>query len=56
MRELLLTHKDVLSKLELLEEKYLKHEMDIQTIFGHFKKLIIPQEQKPIKGFRKKDD
>ena len=56
MRELLLTHKDVLSKLELLEEKYLKHEMDIQTIFGHFKKIIIPQERKPIKGFRKKDD
>ena len=56
MRELLLTHKDVLSKLELLEEKYLRHEMDIQTILEYFKKLIISQERKPIKGFRKKDD
>ena len=56
MRELLLTHKDVLNKLELLEEKYLRHEMDIQTIFEYLKKLISTGERKPIKGFRKKDD
>ena len=55
MRELLLTHKDVLSKLELLEEKYLKHEMDIQTIFEYFKKIITKGERKVVKGFRRND-
>ncbi len=56
MRELLLTHKDILTKLELLEEKYLRHETDIQTIFNYLKKLIATGERKTIKGFRKNDD
>ncbi len=55
MRELLLTHKDILTKLELLEEKYLRHETDIQTIFNYLKKLIATGERKTIKGFRKND-
>lgn len=55
MRELLLTHKDVLNKLELPEEKYLRHEMDIQTIFEYFKKIITKGERKVVKGFRRND-
>jgi phage regulator Rha-like protein len=47
MHELLLTHKDILLKLELLEKKILKqdnkmkkHELEIQLIFDTLKKLL----------------
>jgi len=60
MREVLLTNKDVLLKLEELERKMLfhhestnKHEEEIQTIFEALKQLLNPsQEQSRIIGFK----
>lgn len=64
MRELLLTHKDILVKLEQIEKKLLKqdariskHEEDIQMIFAALKELLNPpQEPRPRVGFRRKDE
>ena len=55
MRELLLTHKDILLKLEQIEKKMMKqdskmktYEEDIQLIFEALKELLNPQQlQKP---------
>jgi len=47
MRQLLLTHKDIL----------VKHEQEIQVIFETLKELINPpQESRPRIGFRRKDE
>ena len=60
IREVLLTHKDVLLKLEQLEKKMIqqdeksnKHEDDIQIIFSALKQLLNPPKKqgKPI-GFK----
>ena len=64
MRELLLTHKDILIKLEQLEKKMLKRdarikksEEDIQMIFAALKELLDPpQELRPRVGFRSSDE
>lgn len=40
MREMLLTHKDVLLKLEQLERKVIQHDVDIKLIFGYLKELL----------------
>jgi hypothetical protein len=64
MRELLLTHKDILVKLEQVEKELLKqdvkmnkHDEDIQLIFGALKKLLDPpQEPRPRIGFRRNDE
>jgi hypothetical protein len=61
MRELLLTHKDILVKLEQVEKELIKqnakmnkHDEDIQLIFGALKKLLDPpQEPRPRIGFRR---
>ena len=64
MGELLLTHKDILLKLEQLERKILKqdnktkkHELEIQLIFDTLKKLLNHQNP-PRKrvGYRLKED
>jgi len=55
MRELLLTHKDILVKLEQIEKELIKqnvkmnkHDEDIQLIFGALKQLLNPpQEPRP---------
>lgn len=54
-REILLTHKEFVQKLEELERKYQLHEADIQVIFEAIKKLIEPQpvQEKPKIGFHK---
>ena len=59
MRELLLTHKDILLKLEQIEKKMIKqdgkmkkYENDIQMIFGALKELLNPPlEPRPKVGF-----
>ena len=60
MREVLLTHKDVLIKLEQLEKKILKQDQradkqgdDIEMVFNTLKQLINPphEEREPI-GFK----
>jgi len=42
MRELLLTNKEVLLQLEMLEKQVLKNKIDIQTIFSALRQLINP--------------
>jgi hypothetical protein len=64
MRELLLTNKDILIKLERLEKKLMKQdsrmkksEEDIQMIFTALKQLLNPpQEPRPRIGFRRQDE
>ena len=47
LREILLTHKDLAQKLEVLERKYQLHETGIQVIFKAIKKLIEPPDEPP---------
>ena len=55
MRETLLTHKDILLKLEQLENQVTKNSEDIQMIFTALKQLLIPPEQSNRRriGFRR---
>ncbi|HVB04542.1 MAG TPA: ORF6N domain-containing protein [Chitinophagaceae bacterium] len=45
MREILLTHKDILLKLEQLENKVGSHDRHIRKIFKYLKQFLIPVEQ-----------
>jgi hypothetical protein len=57
MREMLSTHKDILLKLEQLENKVTGHDEDIQLIFGYLKGLLNPpQEPRPRVGFRRANE
>ena len=64
MRELLLTHKDILIKLEQMEKKMMnqggklqKHDRDIRLIFEYLKQLLNPpQEPRPRVGFRRAEE
>ena len=53
MREMLLTHKDILLQLEKIEKKLNNHDEQIQLIFGYLKELLNPPQlaRNPI-GFR----
>ena len=53
MREMLLTHKDILLKLEQLESQTLRNTEDIQAVFDQLKQFLIPVEQaeRPEDGF-----
>ena len=55
MRQLLLTHKNVLLKLEKLERKAVQHGGDITLIFKYLKELLI-QKSEPLRriGFKQK--
>ena len=50
LREMLLTHKDILLKLEQFERQVVENSEDIQRIFTALKELLIPPEQKNISG------
>jgi len=52
MREVLLSHREVLQKLEQLEGRVTGHDEEIQAIFDHLTELVVPatQPRKPI-GF-----
>lgn len=64
MREMLLSHKDILVKLEQIEKKLLQHEVginkqeeDVQLIFQALKQLLNPpQEPRARIGFRRKEE
>jgi phage regulator Rha-like protein len=64
MREMLLSHKDILIKLEQIEKKLLQHDVgidkqgeDVQLIFQALKQLLNPpQEPRPRIGFRRKEE
>ncbi|MBX2980800.1 MAG: ORF6N domain-containing protein [Flavobacteriales bacterium] len=54
MREVLLSHREVLQKLEQLEGRLSGHDEEIQAIFDHLTELVSPaadQQRKPI-GFK----
>lgn len=56
LREMLLTHKDILLKLEQLEKQVLQNSDEIQLIFTALKQLLNPpmEPRKPI-GFKTKE-
>jgi len=65
MREMLLTNKDILIKLEQAEKKMMKqgnrlkkHDCEIRIVFEALKKLLnsSSQEQRPRIGFRRKNE
>jgi hypothetical protein len=57
MRELLLTHKDILHQLEKIEKKLTGHDEDIQLVFQYLKKLLNPPQPPRQKiGFRRKGE
>jgi phage regulator Rha-like protein len=57
MREMLLTHKDILLQLEKIERKLGQHDDDIQLIFEYLKQLLNPpQEPRPRVGFRRQGE
>ena len=57
MRELLLTHKDILLQLEKIEKKLSGHDEDIQLIFQYLKQLLNPPLPPRRKiGFRRKNE
>ncbi|MFA4851716.1 MAG: ORF6N domain-containing protein [Bacteroidales bacterium] len=57
MREILLTHKDILLKLEELECKVSSHDEQIQLIFQYLKQLVSPSARPRKKiGYRTSED
>jgi len=50
---MVLTHKDILLKLEQIEKKVVRHDDDIKSIFFHLKELLNPKTE-PMRriGFR----
>jgi len=57
MRELLLSHKDILLQLEKIEKKLTRHDDDIALIFEYLKQLLNPPQTPRRKiGFKSNDD
>lgn len=57
LREMIITHKDILLKLEQLEKKVTVHDGDIEMIFSALKQLLNPpQEPRPRIGFRRQNE
>ncbi|WP_333819271.1 ORF6N domain-containing protein [Ohtaekwangia sp.] len=57
MREMLLTHKDILLQLKQLERKVTNQDGDIKLIFEYLKELLNPKTGPMRKiGFRRKDE
>jgi hypothetical protein len=64
MKELLLTHKDIISKIEQLEKKLMKqdrknkkYDEQMQLLFAYLKELL-PKQNEPMRriGYRRKDE
>lgn len=57
LREMVLTHKDILLKLEQMERKIVRHDGDIKLIFKYLKELLNPKTE-PMReiGFRRKEE
>lgn len=57
LKEVLLTHKDILLKLELLERKAVQHDGDIKLIFKYLRELLNPPVEPMRKiGFKQKEE
>lgn len=53
LKQMITTHKGLANKIEELERKYKKHDLDIETIFGAIKKMLEPPKSPPRKfGFQ----
>jgi hypothetical protein len=53
LQEMILTHKDILLKLEQIEQKVTAHDQDIKLIFDYLKQLLTPpQEPRPQIGYK----
>jgi len=57
LREVLLTHKDILLKLEQLEHRTTRQDSDINLIFKYLKELLSPKAE-PLRkiGFKRKGE
>lgn len=57
LREMVLTHKDILLKLEQLERKAMRQDGDIKLIFKYLKELLNPKTE-PMRriGYKRKDE
>jgi len=57
MREMMLTHQEILLKLEQLERQTLQNTDDIHVIFDHLRQLLNPPQEPRLRiGFRRKDE
>jgi hypothetical protein len=57
LREMLLTHKNILVKLEQLEKQVVQNSEDIRMIFAALKELLIqPETPRPRIGFRRSSE
>jgi phage regulator Rha-like protein len=57
LREVLLTHKDILLKLQKLERRAVKQDGNIKLIFGYLRELLNPKtEPLPKIGFKRKEE
>jgi hypothetical protein len=57
MREMLLTHKDILLQLEKIEQKLSGHDEQIERIFLYLKQLLNPpQPARQRIAFRRSDE
>lgn len=56
LREMILSHKDILIKLEQLEKMVFSHDEELEIIFGYLKELLNPQQEPRKKiGFKTND-
>lgn len=58
IKQMLASHKDLAVKIDQLERKHSKHDVEIQTIFNVIKKLIMPPEKpkRPIGFLRDREE
>ncbi len=58
MKEMIMTHKDILLQLERMEPKLAGYDEDIKLIFKYLKQLLTPSQQPPRQriGFKRKDE
>ena len=57
MREMLLTHKDILLQLEKIEQRICTHDSQIELIFNYLKKLLNPPQPACERiGFRRSNE
>jgi hypothetical protein len=54
MKEMILTHKDILLKLEKVEKKMTSYDEDIAVLFSYLKQLIKSEDQKNSQEARKR--
>ena len=57
LRSMLMTHKDILIKLEQLEKQVVKNSDDVKVIFAALRQLITqPQQPRKTVGFKRRNE